>query len=294
MYNGQGIADLGGALEEITYTPLLQPLRAALNPQNLRGLSKPVLQDGEYKISASLLDETMSHLLKAGRSQEKTIELEEANQRAKDLVISLSDPEKLNGRLGLSAMVTTRKAYEIFSEKLESDPRSQYVLMIWAFLSNLAGPGNKTEAQELNREIAQRKPVVNLVKQTMGQLGFSDYESWKATQAIQALIIDLQPMDAEANAKSLLEKWVSEPAVTSYLEINEYNSIRWFNKEHFENLLWYQRAARLLTLSIDQGTDPAETLEAVLRQERLFTEISDAEAGSDYQLDKLIELLDQD
>jgi hypothetical protein len=50
----------------------------------------------------------------------------------------------------------------------------------------------------------------------------------------------------------------------------------------------------LLTLSIDQGTDPAETLEAVLRQERLFTEISDAEAGSDYQLDKLIELLDQD
>jgi glycosidase len=294
MYNGQGIADLGGALEEITYTPLLQPLRAALNPQNIKGLSKPVLQDGETKLSVNLLDETMNNLFKAGKSQENAIDLELAQQRAKDLVHTISDPEKLNGQLGLSAMQTTRKGYEILREKLESDPRSQYVLMIWAFLSNLAGPGNKTEAQELNREIAQRKPVVNLVKQTMGQLGFSDYESWKATQAIQALIIDLQPMDAEANAKSLLEKWVSEPAVTSYLEINEYNSIRWFNKEHFENLLWYQRAARLLTLSIDQGTDPAETLEAVLRQERLFTEISDAEAGSDYQLDKLIELLDQD
>ena len=293
MYNGQGIADLGGALEEITYTPLLQPLRAALNPQNIKGLSKPVLQDGETKLSVNLLDETMNNLFKAGKSQENAIDLELAQQRAKDLVHTISDPEKLNGQLGLSAMQTTRKGYEILREKLESDPRSQYVLMIWAFLSNLAGPGNKTEAQELNREIAQRKPVVNLVKQTLGQLGFTEYESWKATQAIQALIIDLQPMDAEANAKSLLEKWVSEPAVTSYLEINEYNSIRWFNKEHFENLLWYQRAARLLTLAVDQEADPSELLESILRQERLFTEISEAEEESEFQLDKLLELLDQ-
>ncbi len=294
MYNGQGIADLGGALEEIAHTPLLQPLRAAINPQTLKGLTKPVLQDGESKISASLLDEALSYLLKAGKSQENTIELERANQRAEDLVISLSDPEKLNGQLGLSAMVTTRKAYEIFSEKLESDPRRQYVLMIWALLSNLVGPGDQAEALDLNREIAQRKPVVNLVKQTLGQLGFTEYESWKAIQAIQALISDMQPMDTEADAKTLLEKWVAEPAVTNYLEVNEYNGIRWFNKEHFENLLWYQRAARLLTLSIDQEADPSETLEAVLRQERLFTEISEAEEGSEYQLDKLIELLDQD
>lgn len=294
ILNGQGIADLGGALEEIIDTPLLQPLRAVVNTQTLKGLSKPVLQDDENKLPESLLDATMEYLWQAGKSQTNSYELESAHERAKNLIAALSDPEKMNGRLGLSAMLTTRNAYESLRDKLESDPRRQYVLMVWAFLSNLCGPGNEPAARKLNREIAERKPVAKLVNQTLGQLGFTEYESWKATQAIQALITDLQPMDADESAKTLLEKWVADPAVTKYLEVNEYNGIRWFNKEHFENLLWYQRAARLLTLAIDQEADPNEILESILRQEHVFAEISDAEEGSEYQLDKLLGLLDQE
>jgi hypothetical protein len=100
-------------------------------------------------------------------------------------------------------------------------------------------------------------------------------------------------LEEEVSPRSLLEKWVEDSSVKTYLEINEYNGIRWFNKEQFENLLWYQRAARLLTLAVDQESDSTEILGAILRQEQHFSAISEAEEKSEYQLDKLIELLDQ-
>ena len=292
MLNGQGIADLSGALEEIDYSPLLQPLREVINVRTLKGLNKPVLQDVETQVNASLLEETLGFLREAGKSQQNSDELAQATKRAKDLIIALSETEKLNAQLGLSAMETTRKAYESFRDKLEVDPRRQYVLMLWAFLSNLAGPGDQKFAQALNREISLRKPVSKLVNQILGQLGFTEYESWKHTQVIQALISDLQPEEADVSAKAFLEKWIGDPAVMKYVEVNEYNGIRWFNKEQFENFLWYQRAARLLTLAIDTEIDTNEILELVLRQEQIFTEISETETESEYQLDKLLELLD--
>jgi len=292
ILNGQGTTDLGGALEEITDASLLQPLRAVINLQTLKGLSESILQQGEHKISESLLDETLSHLRQAGESQKNSFELQQANERAGDLIVALSDPEKLDGQLGLSAMQTTRKAYEDLIENLESKPRNRYVLTIWALLSNLTGPGDQAFAQEQNREIANRKPVIKLVNRTLLQSGLTDYEAWKATQAVQALITDLEPMDADVSAKSLVEKWAADPAVTNFLDVNEYEGIRWFTKEHFEDLLWYQRAARLLTFATVEKADPYEVLESILRQERIFTEISDAEEDSEYQLDKLIDLLD--
>ena len=293
IYNGQGIADLGGALEEIDFAPLLQPLRAVINPQTLKALTEPPLSSAEESFPGDQHQETLNQLLMAGKSQPEAFDLDEASQRAKELLITLSNPEKLDGKLALSAMVTTRSAYDNLMDKLESDPRRRYALVVWAILSNLAGPGNQLRAQELNRAISQRKPVVNLINRTLGQLGFTEYESWKATQVIQTLITDLQPLEEEVSPRSLLEKWVEDSSVKTYLEINEYNGIRWFNKEQFENMFWYQRAARLLTLAVDQESDSTEILGAILRQEQHFSAISEAEEKSEYQLDKLIELLDQ-
>ncbi len=292
--NGQGIADLEEAFEEINTGPLLQHLQEVINVPTLKGLSKPVLENGDDKLPARLLDRTMDFLWEAGKSQQNAFALEEAQQRAKDLIIALSEINTLAGKLGLASMKTTRNGYEFITNRLEKDPRSRYVLIIWAALNNLAGPGDKTGALEINRGIALRKPVVNLIRKTLAQLGFTEYESWKASQVIQVLITDLQPFTDEMSARDLLEKWITDPVVKSYLEVNEYNGIRWFNKESFDNLLWYQRAARLLTIAINPNTDLSGTLEVVLKQEQLFNEIHDAEGASGYQLDKLLQLLNKD
>ena len=156
MYQGQGIADLGGALEEIGSAALLQPLRAVINAQTLKGLSQLVLRDGKELISSDLLDETLEHLTQAGKSQTEAFELEQAQNRVRELLTALSNPEMVDSKLALSAMVTTRSAYDNLVDKVKNDPRRQYVDDL-AFLSNLAGPGDQVKALELNPEIAQRK-----------------------------------------------------------------------------------------------------------------------------------------
>ena len=294
MLKGGGVPNLDDTLNEIDLAPLLQPLRALINAQNLKRISKPEVRGIEKNISASALEQSLVYLRKAGESQQDAFDLEKANQRARQLMISLSEPEKLEGQLGLSAMVTTRKVYDVITDKLSDDPRRQFVLMIWALLSNLVGPGNQPAAAGLNREISERKPVFNLVNQTLTQLGFTDYEAWKSTQAIQALISDLQPVESAVSAKIFFENWIDDPKVREYLEVNQYEGIQWFNKERFEDFLWYQRAGRLMTLAVDLKEDPSEVLEIILRQEEILAEISEAEAGSQYQIGKLIELLDQD
>ena len=293
LLKGSGIRDLEGALDEIHLSPLLQPLRGLLNVSNLKRLSKPEMQGIEKNISASALAESLDYLRQAGESQQGAVDLEKAGQRARQLLISLSDTERLEGILGLSAMVTTRRAYEIFSDKLSQDPRKQYVLMIWALLSNLSGPGNQPAALKLNRGIAEQKPVINLINQTLTQLGYTDLEAWKNIQAIQALISDLQPNKADVGTKELLQNWIDDPKVREYLDMNEYNGIQWFNKERFEDFIWYQRAGRLLTLSVDRTESPYEILEVILRQEKTLAQILAAGTESQYQLGKLIGLLDQ-
>ena len=82
-----------------------------------------------------------------------------------------------------------------------------------------------------------------------------------------------------------------DPVIPDYLEVNTYNGVRWFNKEKFADMLWYQRAARFVRMAADDP-EPSVVFEQILAQERLFKEIEKAVEASEYQLDKLLELLD--
>ncbi|NLE83502.1 MAG: alpha-amylase [Chloroflexi bacterium] len=289
--NGAGTADLPFALEEISFSPLLQPLRAVINPGNLKSLIELTSTEHQPETASPVLEETLGCLKEAAMSQPDTYELEQAHTRAKEMLLTLAETDRLEGQFGLSSMVTTRKCYDIFRDKLNSDQHHQYVLTIWALMSNLVAPGNQQPWQKKNHEIAISKPVVNLITRALGGLGFSEYESWKNVQLIQMLISNPDLPSAELTASSLVQSWTETQAISDYLEINQYNGVRWFNKERFGDFLWYQRAARLLTFSVDYNEEPLYVLEELLNLEKRFDQISTAQEASEYQVDKLIELL---
>ena len=281
---GLGATDLALILEELALSPLLQPLRSLINSHSLKQLVGPANDQRQ-------LDQHLAALRRAGETEHNSFDLDLANLEANKLIESILDPESLSKHFGLAAMQSTQQAVSKVLKELEIDPRKKFVFLLWAYMSNLAGPISEPASVNLNQGIMQRKPVFGLLTKTLNDLGFTDYEAWKNTQLIRALLTSLQPLSNPDSPKAQLAGWLEDEAVLTYLEVNTYNGIRWFNKERFEDFIWYQRAGKYFCLALQEKADLTEIIEAILSQEDALNRISAAEESSEYQLDKLIEII---
>ncbi|OGO29233.1 MAG: hypothetical protein A2136_00065 [Chloroflexi bacterium RBG_16_54_11] len=85
---------------------------------------------------------------------------------------------------------------------------------------------------------------------------------------------------------------LSDTDAQGYLGVNRYQDILWFNKESFEDLLWWLFIAAVVEISSQhlQGDQPNETGQLILR---CYQEVADLVAtaeASGYKLEKLLEL----
>jgi hypothetical protein len=88
-----------------------------------------------------------------------------------------------------------------------------------------------------------------------------------------------------------VEKLLNDSEVHQFLWVNRYNEILWFNKEAFEELLWWL----MLISAIEIGFDPFRPVNEMMRNlERRWSMIQtlqEAEKQSEYQVEKLLFIL---
>ncbi|HET7377427.1 MAG TPA: hypothetical protein VFK30_12010, partial [Anaerolineae bacterium] len=84
-----------------------------------------------------------------------------------------------------------------------------------------------------------------------------------------------------ATAGDLIEKLFSDVEVEQFLKVNRYQDILWFNKESFEQLLWW-----LFAIAVVQAENDRQIRAAFGIINRLLK----AEAKTEYQVEKLQEL----
>jgi hypothetical protein len=91
-----------------------------------------------------------------------------------------------------------------------------------------------------------------------------------------------------------MEKLLKDGQVQQFLKVNRYNDILWFNQEAFEELAWWL----MLVSAIEIGFDPLRPVKELMRGlERCWSMIQTLqEAGekSEYQVEKLLEILKSD
>ena len=100
----------------------------------------------------------------------------------------------------------------------------------------------------------------------------------------------MKPSD-QKQAYAILESLLKDSEVQQFLRVNQHNDIWWFNKEAFEEMLWWLMMVAALTI----GSDPLRPVNAVVAElERCYAMIQtwqEAEKKSEYQVEKLLELL---
>ncbi len=293
--NGRGVTDLDRAMDELVHENLLDPLKQAFSLENLHELTEIGLETGSAQKDQTLIDRNLAWLDQADAAARSILgypiqDREPAHQAWLKQLETLTSLEKSSQQLGLAATKTGSDLSHALLGEFEKDPRKRLLLLIRNFLGNMAGSIEEPDMETISREIADRKPISELITSKLKEAGFSDYEAYRNSQAVRWLLNQVPVIDEDSSTHEFLDKLLADPLILDYLEINTYNGVRWFNKEKFSDLIWYQRAARFLRLaSADLESD--EVFEAILLQEHLLKELETAMEDSGYQLDKLIELL---
>ncbi|HOO57863.1 MAG TPA: hypothetical protein PK273_01060, partial [Anaerolineaceae bacterium] len=293
--NGRGVSNLDVARREIVLGPVLQPLGQVINPTNLNNLIELAQEREDPTSLESLLRVNLDLIRQAGYAMQRQGlalggDIEASSKQLEKCLRQILDLESLDKKLGLSG----KKIAPLLSKALqEIDPRAKFVLLIWNFLSNLAGPANEAENTQTARRFLDEEPTSQLVTETLKGLGFGDYEAYKACQAIKWMLINTNWLtEKDLTPSKLLEQWLQDEQFKEYLELNEYNQVYWFNKEKFESMLWYMHIATILRYASDPSISSVEQVEAILRAEPIFARLQKAFAQSEFRLDQLQAALD--
>jgi glycosidase len=91
------------------------------------------------------------------------------------------------------------------------------------------------------------------------------------------------------SAHTVLENLLKDDEVQQFLRVNRYGDVLWFNKEAFEQLLWWLFAVAAVQIT---ATRPmAEAAADILAAYELVRQLHQAEEQSGYQLEELLRLL---
>ncbi|MCJ7786468.1 MAG: hypothetical protein MUP41_21265, partial [Desulfobacterales bacterium] len=103
---------------------------------------------------------------------------------------------------------------------------------------------------------------------------------------------EAKPLNKKS-AHAELELLLKDGDLREFLQINQYKDTWWFNKEAFEEMLWWLMMVAALTI----GSDPLRPVNAVIEElEGCYSMVQkwqEAEEKSDYRVEKLLSTLQE-
>jgi hypothetical protein len=97
----------------------------------------------------------------------------------------------------------------------------------------------------------------------------------------------------QKSAHAKLELLLKDGDLREFLQINQHKDIWWFNKEAFEEMLWWLMMVAALTI----GSDPLRPVNAVIEElEQCYSMIQKwqrAEEKSEFQVERLLSALQE-
>ena len=167
-----------------------------------------------------------------------------------------------------------------------------YVLFLWTDL-RLLGKAITSEPQfaEISRSWLDEWGVLRVVRSELDSLGLDPGHVQRAETVLKLLIRQQNWVTsvAEKTELALIEAWFSEEEIRTFLNINRYRGKLWFNKEAFEEMMWWMMTIALVQLISDPTKSLPEVVEMLFEAYERIKTILDAEEQSEYQVEKLLD-----
>ncbi len=307
--NGRGVPNVEEALKEIFLQPVHYPFRELVNAgmfhwimdnrvtaptfdeQNFR----TALEEAETK-SYSLLQE-IKRLIQ-GHGDEAHLAVDVSHEL--EVILQLA---ALGTRFPKPGSRKYAKALKYLSTKKEDDPLVWGILLSWLFTHNLgaiADGASPDSSAEVSRSWIDEWLFGKIIAGALKDLGIDEVGAWRAVALVKILIMQGAPTipttsiekassEVSSHAYRMLESLLRDSEVQRYVGVNRYQDVLWFNKESFDNLLWWLFAISVIQTCADPTLTPNKVVQAVLSYYDTIEQIQKAEETSSFQVEKLLQ-----
>jgi hypothetical protein len=173
--------------------------------------------------------------------------------------------------------------------------RAPAILYAWVFTASLGKmiipdkdhPG--ADPAEISRSWIDEWLLGKIIAGTLQELGMSEDTARRAITLVK-ILVKHRPPEKLPPAFSL-HALLSDVAVQSYIGMNRYQDVLWFNKETFEELVWWLYATSVITTTASKKVEEpaAEFAKAILDLYEAVQRLLQAESESGFQVEKLLE-----
>jgi hypothetical protein len=295
--NGRGVPDIQEAMRELVVQPVREPFRQLANPAYWQYLKSQVVRKDQPEVAEAVIEEAAQKInnLMAGMQY-----LNPALQP--DPAVVLGVQQTLRALLSLPLFEQIHpfpgskkypKAIEYTLPLFEEQSEVWPVWFTWTFLSNLdaLSPTKNGSHQVISwmDEWQFNKVLVDGLQSN----GLTDTAANRLASLLRVLIKQ-KNWYSEMGSRPLvfiLESWLSVDEIRSFLNINRYKEVLWFNQEAFDEFLWWMMVLALFEIAGDETSSSALLIENILGAHDIVQRLLKAEKASEFQLNLLLGLV---
>ncbi len=270
--NGRGVPNIGNALRELALQPVHQPFKKIFKAALLRRLIPT-----QTKPDATVLSEIESGvriLVRAIRTHNGAmLELLPEAQKA-ETVVAKNVRRNIETAQSL-AQLTTGKAANYL--QLNLDDAHWATLFAWALCRELgratssddAKPDSSKAFAQIEYSMSQESRAAfdelmlrTPISEVLAELGTMTEDANRALEAMNALISlgARLPIEDEIGLRALLELAFEDEDARRFLGVNRFENAWYFNRESFDELLWWLFAANAASMEALSPTEKATAI----------------------------------
>ncbi len=178
------------------------------------------------------------------------------------------------------------------------------VLMGWLFTAPLGKIVTDDGFEEISRSWIDEWMLNKIMVSAMSDLGLDEKSKWRAITLIKLLTShhawwNLAGTDRGKSKKGagydILTSVLADGDAMAYLGVNRFQDILWFNKESFEDLLWWLMVIACVEISaaLAEAGEGDKVAKSILPAYKMISSLLTAAEASGYKMEKLLELAKQ-
>jgi hypothetical protein len=316
--NGRGVPSMDEAMKELFLQPIHTAYRELVNAGFFRwiitnrvlvlarqtadvmatGTLEQLLQESNSKIK-HLMEEVVHTTHSSGDISSITADIQDSLQAILSLPTYQEKHPSLHAKKYQPAIKYLHAGNYRTSPWKNGNTYTWGVLLGWLFTNHLGKTITEKGYEEISRSWVDEWMLNKILVSTLTDLGLDERSTWRAVTLVKlltshhrwwTLIGTVEEKALSKPAYQLLTSLLSDSDALGYLGVNRYQDVLWFNKEAFEDLMWWLFVTAAVEISIT-GNQTGEIGKLVLSiQDQINNLLLNAQA-SGYKLEKLLDLV---
>lgn len=290
----QGVPDMEQATGELVLRPIHEPYRAIINPGYLEYLARKYTGDSKTDALDTGEIHTKVEQLLNGAALKTPVHtnLGELRDTISNLFLTGLTLQGTVHNVNMPGSKKLKGMIDYILDPLLESKANRFTLLTWAICSQLGKiSGNESYADYSIAWLDDwqlTKPLAEVLRSVT-----SSEEEVQNQLLLLRLGISQQDWYDRARKTPLAEifkAWFTDPEIQSFLRVNRYKEVLWYNRETFEQFAWWMLITPITKMLADPTADRSRFTEMMLNLYEITSALRKAEKKSGYQFEKLINL----